>query len=398
MPVDQTRLVLLFTGASHTLFHIVAGLYLTLVLVLEREWKLPYAQLIDLWTLGALLLGLGAPIAGWLSDRVGETRLMIGFLIGMGLAGVVCGLSQSPLMLQASLAMMGLFGAVYHPVGTAWVVRNVRERGRSIAIVGICGSVGIALASLVAGGISDLAGWRAAFIVPSALMVLLGLTLLGFYVTRRVVDRDTDFAAVADPGRSDVRRVFLVLVVTMSLTSIAYHAFSALLPKWIEREVGAMLGTGLVRIGALVTAIYLAGTIGQWICGRLADRGLVWQAYATGFVLKLAAMLAATVIGGWPVVLAAFVVVFVFDGVSLVENVLIAKYTPSARRGLAYGVRNGIGIVAGPLGVQLVARLFDPTIGFTPLFQVLAVLALIMLIAALFLPAERRTVAAATSN
>lgn len=390
MPRDQSRLVLTFTGLSHALFHIVAGLYLTLVLVLEREWQISYARLIDLWTIGALLLGLGAPIAGWLSDKLGETRLMISFLIGMGIAGVLCGLSQGPGMLQASLAMMGLFGAVYHPVGTAWVVKNVTERGRSIAIVGICGSTGIALASLVAGGIADLASWRAAFIVPSALMIVLGIVLLVVYLSGTVADRDADFAVSAEPTRGDVRRVFMVLVVTMSLTSVAYHAFSALLPKWIEREIGSQLGSGLTRIGALVTVIYLAGTVGQWICGSLADRGLAWQAYVTGFALKLAAILAASMIGGWPIVIAAFVVVFVFDSVSLVENVLIARYTPSARRGLAYGIRNGIGIVAGPLGVQLVARLFDPNAGFVPLFHVLAVIALVMLIAALFLPAERR--------
>lgn len=391
---DQSRPVLMFTGASHALFHIVAGLYLTLVLVLEREWQLSYARLIDLWTLGALLLGLGAPVAGWLSDRLGETRLMIAFLFGMGLAGVLCGLSQGPGMLQASLAMMGLFGAVYHPVGTAWVVKNVTERGRSIAIIGICGSTGIALASLVAGGISDLAGWRSAFIAPSALMILLGLALLIAYLTGRVADRDVDLAAVAEPAQSDVRRVFMVLVVTMSLTSIAYHAFSAMLPKWIDREIGSQLGTGLTRIGALVTVIYLAGTVGQWICGRLADRGLAWQAYVAAFALKLAAVLAATMIGGWPIVLAAIAVVLVFDSVSLIENVLIARYTPSARRGFAYGVRNGIGIVAGPLGVQLVARLFDPNAGFVPLLHVLAAIALAMLIAALFLPGERRAAVA----
>lgn len=391
MTGDQSRLVIGFTGLSHALFHIVAGLYLTLVLVLEREWQMSYSRLIELWTMGALLLGLGAPIAGWLSDRFGEARLMISFLIGMGSAGVLCGLAQSPAMLQVSLALMGLFGAVYHPVGTAWVVKNVAQRGRSIAIVGICGSTGIALASLAAGGLADLASWRAAFIVPSALMILLGTALLATYLAGKIVDRDADFSAAAEPARTDVRRVLWVLVVTMTLTSIAYHAFSALLPKWIEREIGSQLGgSGLTRIGALVTVIYLAGTVGQWICGRLADRGLLWQTYAAAFALKLAAILAAANVGGWKIVPAALVVVFVFDSVSLVENVLIARYTPSARRGFAYGVRNGIGIVAGPLGVQLVAHLFDPTLGFTRLFHVLAVITVVLLAAALFLPAERR--------
>lgn len=390
MPTDQARLVLLFTGASHTLFHIVAGLFLTLVLVLEPVWKIPYAQLIELWTIGALLLGLGAPLAGWISDRVGETRVIITFLLGMGIAGVLCGLSEGPRSLQAALAMMGLFGAVYHPVGTAWVVKNVRDRGRSIAIVGIAGSTGIALASLVAGGISDLAGWRAAFIVPSALMIMLGLVLLAFYVAGWIVDREADVAASDEPSVADIRRAFVVLVITMSLTSVTYHAFAAMLPKWIEREIGASLGAGLTRIGALVSVIYFAGTIGQWIGGKLVDRGLTRETYAAGFALKLAMFAAAGAIGGWPIVIAALAVVLVLDLSSLIENILIARYTPSAKRGLAYGIRNGIGIVAGPLGVLLVSKLFNPVAGFRDLLLVLMGLALVMLCAALFLPHGRQ--------
>ncbi len=99
---------------------------------------------------------------------------------------------------------------------------------------------------------------------------------------------------------------------------------------------------------------------------------------------------------GWPVVAAAVVVSFVFDLSAPVENVLIARFTSSRRRGLAYGLRNGIAIVAGPLGVQLVAWLFDETTGFDALLLVLAALVLVILAAALLLPAEREAVAAQT--
>ena len=73
------------------------------------------------------------------------------------------------------------------------------------------------------------------------------------------------------------------------------------------------------------------------------------------------------------------------DGCSL----LIARYTPSRRRGLAYGIRGGIAIVAAPLGVQMVAWLFSDQAGFDRLFYALAGIVLVILLAAGFLPSSR---------
>ncbi len=394
MPHTQARAVLAFGCISHALFHIIAALFLTLVLVLQPLWKLPYNDLIALWTLGAFLLGFGAPIAGWLGDRLGETRVMIVYLVGIGGASIACSYADGPASLKWALASMGLFGAIYHPVGTAWVVRNVERQGRAIAILGISGSSGIAAASLVAAGINDIAGWRAAFAIPGAAAIVVGLALAAAYATGRIVDRSTDLARQPEPDRRDVRRAFLALVVSMTLTSLCYQAFATMLPKWIGREIGASLGQGLLGLGALVTIIYLSGAWAQLLGSTFTDRGVIKPLYVACFVLKLVALALAALVGGWPVVLAAMAMAFVFDLASLLENVLIARYTPSGRRGLAYGVRHGIAILAGPIGVQLVAQLFSESAGFVPLLQVLATIAVVILAAALMLPADRPTVIA----
>ena len=392
MASPSARPVLIFASIGHALFHILVALFVTVVLALEPLWERPYESLIALWTLGALMLGLGAPLAGWLSDRFGEVRVMIAYFFGIGTAAVLCGLADGPRSLQLALALMGLFGAIYHPVGTAWVVKNVHRRGRSIAMVGISGSIGTAVAALVAGGLADLAGWRAAFIVPGIVTLVAGIALTGAYVTGRVVDRRADVAPVVEPRRGDVRRAFVVLVVTMSLTTVAYYAFTTMLPKWVEREVGASLGDGLAGIGALVTVIYLVGATAQFVGGHYADKGLAKEVYVASFALKLGALLLAALFGGWPVVLAAILIVFVFDIAAPVENLLIAQYTPSRRRGLAYGIRGGIAIVAAPLGVQLVAWLFDDRSGFDPLLYALAGIVLVILAVSGFLPGRRRMI------
>src|SRR5690606_10644205 len=132
--------------------------------------------------------------------------------------------------------------------------KNVERQGRSIALLGMAGSAGIAAASLVAAGINDLAGWRLAFAIPGGVAVALGLALLAAYATGRVADRDGDLVQQPDAGAGDVRRAFLVLIVTMTLASLSYQAFATMLPKWIGREIGVTLGQGLFGLGALVTA------------------------------------------------------------------------------------------------------------------------------------------------
>jgi MFS family permease len=382
-------LVLVFAGLGHALFHVLAALFLTLALVLAPAWHLDYSDLIATWTLGAFLLGAAAPIAGWLSDRVGETRLMIVFFLGIGASSILCGLADRPETLRWSLSGVGIFGAIYHPVGTAWVVKNVRRRGQSIAAVGLAGSIGLAFSSLIAGALSDLAGWRIAFIAPGAISAAGGLLLSAAYWTGRVVDRDTDLFPTAAPAMGrNVRRAFLALIISVTLTTLIYHAFSTMLPKWMEREVGVALGGGLTRIGALVTFIYLAGASAQFVGGHFADHGKAREIYLASFVMKFAALMLASLAGGFPVVLAAIAIACVFDVAAPVENVLIARYTPTHRRGLAYGAQHGIAIVSAPLGVGLVALLYDPATGFAKLLFAMAAIAAMILIAASFLPRE----------
>ena len=63
------RVTLAFSCLGHAYMHLFTAFYFVIVLALEADWELPYHELIELWTLGALLVGLGAIPAGWLSDR-----------------------------------------------------------------------------------------------------------------------------------------------------------------------------------------------------------------------------------------------------------------------------------------------------------------------------------------
>lgn len=389
MRFDSSRLAIALACTGHFIVHVLIALYVTIVLLLEREWALPYDRLIALWAPGALMIGLGAPFAGWLSDRWGEARVMVVFFVGAGAATILAGLAQSPVQLAVCLTLLGLFASIYHPVGTSWAIRNAARRGKVIGIVGLVGGFGAAFASLIAGGLSDLIDWRAAFIVPGAVSVAAGGLLLRALGSGRLVERHGDLSPEPEASRADQLRAFAVLAVNMLLFSTVYWAFVTALPKWLSSGPGGSLGQGLFALGALVTLVYLVGNTAQLVGGALIDRWSAKRVYVLGFLVKLPALIVAAYLGGWPILFAAMVIVFMLDLGAPAESILIARYAPQHRRGLAYGIRNGAGLVAAPLGVQLVAWFYGWFEGFAWLFLTLAALVLVMLLTALFLPADR---------
>jgi MFS family permease len=291
--------------------------------------------------------------------------------------------------MQVALAAVGLFGAIYHPVGTCWIVRHAPAQGRAIAIVGAFGGVGVAAASLVAGLLTDLIDWRAAFFVPGAVLLLCGFALLIASWRGDIVDLSSDRQPPSPSQGARVRVTVALLVVAMSLTSVAWYAFQTMLPKWLGREVGASLGSGLIGIGSLVAGVYLVATLAQFVGGHYADRGRTKEVYVASFILKLVAIAVASQLGGWPVVVAAIFIALVFDVAAPIENILIARHTPPGQRGLAYGLRHGMAIVSAPLGVQLVSWTYDESRGFGMLLAAMAAIVVVILVAALLLPSDR---------
>ena len=55
--------------------------------------------------------------------------------------------------------MIGLFGAIYHPVGIAWLVACAKKQGMALGINGVFGSIGSALAPVFVGLMIDFVSW-----------------------------------------------------------------------------------------------------------------------------------------------------------------------------------------------------------------------------------------------
>ena len=73
-----------------------------------------------------------------------------------GFSLVAAGFAPNLIVLAIALFALGMFAAIYHPVGTAMLIEQATTRGRSLAFNGVCGNLGAALAA----GITARAGRR----------------------------------------------------------------------------------------------------------------------------------------------------------------------------------------------------------------------------------------------
>ena len=151
---------------AFTCTHMFTVLYATAVLHLPQVFGLPYGELLSLSSLGLVLFGVAALPAGWLGDRWSQVGMMVIFFLGIGAGAIVTGLADGPDMIFAGLTMIGLFAAIYHPVGIAWIVASARKRGMSLGINGVFGNAGNSLAPVFVGVMIDYFSWRAAFLIP----------------------------------------------------------------------------------------------------------------------------------------------------------------------------------------------------------------------------------------
>ncbi len=97
---------------------------------------------------------------------------------------ILVALSTNFLTLAASLLALGIFSAIYHPIGSSMIVANTTQLGRALGINGVWGNMGAAFASGITGAIAISFGWRAAFLVPGALLILSGLAFMRYVKER----------------------------------------------------------------------------------------------------------------------------------------------------------------------------------------------------------------------
>src|SRR5215472_17340661 len=136
------------------------------------------------WVISAYMLSFVALLlaAGSYADRHGRKRATLIGLAVFAVASGLCGLAQSALTLDLGRALQGIGASLLVPAGLAIINHSfaAHERAKAYAFWGSC--LGIALTSgpIVGGLVTDLFGWRWAFLINLPICTTLFIAIAAF--------------------------------------------------------------------------------------------------------------------------------------------------------------------------------------------------------------------------
>jgi MFS family permease len=390
--MTTSRSMTLLLNLGHALDHLLMLIFPTVVLAMGTELGRGYAELLPLSLGGFIAFGACSIPAGWLADRWSRTGVMTVFFFGIGAASVLTGFASGPSQIALGLTLIGVFAAIYHPVGIAMLVANRDNVGRVLGVNGVFGNVGVAFSALMAGALAEAAGWRAAFIVPGAIAICAGVAfaLLGREAPRGVPARR---AAQARLSRADLARVFAVLTVATACGGVIFNATTISMPKVFDERLVALTHSTF-GIGILVCGVYLIAAMAQLCVGWWLDHKSLKSVFVPVVALQVPLLALAGTMDNYLMLATAVAMMFFVFGQIPINDAMIARYTSEAWRARAYAVRYVVSFGASALAVPLVAWIYKSSGDFRLLYYVLGTLAFVTFTAALVFPADEEKAAA----
>ncbi len=407
--MTRDRAYFLLLNIGHFLDHLFTLIFATVVaLALIREWGVGYAELLVYATPGFFAFGVFALPAGWLADRWSRDGMMCVFFIGIGLTAIITGFAQTPLQVGFGLFVIGMFAAIYHPVGLAIVTMKWRNTGMRIAMNGVWGNLGVASAALITGYLIDHGGWRLAFMLPGVFSICVGIAY--FALTRSDISADRAApkpaaargAAMTADHRALLLQVSGIVFLTTAVSSIIFQSTTFALPKifderlqglagdlsiWLSGAAEGDQGDVATVVGTLAFVVFTVASLAQLLVGSMLDRfgpRRVFMIMAT-MQLVFFSLMPGRVDGLALAVAMGFM--FGAFGQIPINDFMIGKMASGTHRARIYGIRYVVSFTVLAVALPLIAYVYD-TWGFDTLFRILAGAALVILVAVAVLPRQ----------
>ena len=387
---DQTarRRSIAFLNIAHGFDHYVLLIYPTVVIGLEVVYGRPYSELIALSSAAFVAFGIFSLPAGWLADRWSRRNMMAAFYLGCGLSLIAVALAPNLVVLSIAMFAIGIFAAIYHPVGMAMLIEAASAQGgtmgRTLAFNGVCGNLGVSLAAGISGALAWWISWRAAFYVPAALLLIMGIVYLKLTPDdRHHASKRQSKAAVPLTAKLMAVMFGLFLVIALS-AGLVFNVLTIALPKIVDE--GMVKGVPLVLVGSVATAVLLCGALAQLAIGRLVERFAPHYLFAVVTCLGFAGNFWASQADGIPLMIALAVAIAAIYAQVTVNDIILARYTADAWRGRVYAVRYFTLFISSGIAIGMIA-LLHKTGGFGLVLGANAAVALVMFLTTLGLTA-----------
>jgi MFS family permease len=371
-------------NVAHAFDHMFLLIFATAVATIAADFG--FAQWEDLMPYGVgafAMFGLCSLPAGRLGDLWGRRRMMLVFFFGMGVATLLVALARSAWQLGAALTLLGVFAAIYHPVGIPMLVQRSTRPGLTIGLNGLSGNLGVALSAVVTGTLLKYAGWHVAFVVPALASLACGVLFA------LVAPHETIAPARRAPTRvmldkRSLAHIFAVVTIASVSGSLLFN-FTTNGNGELLRERLRGIVDDPAALGALLALVYVAGAFTQVGVGLLLDRVSLKKLYAWIVAAQAPLFVLAARADGWALyALMVLFMVAVFGAIPFTDA-MIVRYVDDRMRSRVSGMRLAVAFGVSSLAVWLLGPLVKAA-GFQTLLLVMAAIALVTLCIVMLLP------------
>ncbi len=380
------KIASLLLNLGHALDHLFLLIFATAVSAIATEFGVGRWEDMMPYTVGAFVMfGLGSIPAGRLGDLWGRRQMMLVFFFGMGLSAMGVALTQTPLQMGIALTVLGVFSAIYHPVGIPMLVQKAERPGLTIGVNGLAGNLGIALAALSTGFLVAWQGWRMAFIVPGVVSILCGF-LFAWTAPNETSAPAKKKSTVVQLPKQLAWRTFAVMVATSTTTSLLFNITTNGNTQLLAERLDGLVNDP-TRLGMLLAVIYAVASLAQLVVGRLLDWLPVKPLFFAVLFLQIVSFALASQTTGWVWYVAAIgYMVMVFAAIPF-SDTMVVRYIDDAMRSRVSGTRIAISFGISSLAVYSLGP-FVKASGFTQLMVAASCVAALGALIVLFLPNE----------
>ena len=386
----------LYLNIGHLLDHFMMLIFAKAAFDAGREFGLSYEEIIVYGTLGVVLFGAAAPLAGWLADKYSRAILITIYPFGLSLGAMLAAFSSSTEMLGISLGVVGFFAAIYHPVGIAMITKRPGKVGLRLGINGVWGNMGVALAPILTGFLIAYADWRLGFIIPALMCLSFGISQLFAFIEldetrpQTAKMKNNKSVSVLTEGWQTV--LLCLSIVTLS-GGFIFGSLTFLIPRIFEVNM-LQISNDVAITGLLAGLVYAIASFSQIGTGWLVDKvppKFVLSAMGLGQLIFIYIASQSSDYGLLFIMLAAMIFVF---GQVPITDVILVKYVKDSWRGRVLSIKFMVNLSAGASVLPITSILLKNGYDFSFVLQCLALLSVSVIISGLFLPNKTSTLKA----
>ena len=390
MTIKNKHVADIYLNISHFIDHFIMLIFAKAAYDAGREFGLGYEEIIVFGVLGFILFGAAAPIASILANKYSRSVLMVIFHFGIGISAIICSFASTPWELSIGLGLIGVFAAIFHPVGIAMLLKNSKKLGYRLGINGVFGNMGVAAAPLITGFLLLISDWKLSFILPGIACILYGVIFLlalrdepKAVQTEKTNERDDVFAP-------QWRRALLALALTTTSGGFIFGAMTFIIPRYFELQLTGITSSVAVT-GLIASMVYAIAGFTQIGAGLLIDR---FPAKPILFVIGVGQVififLASTVSDLQLFFVTLLATSFVFGQIPIIDTIM-SRYIPDKARGNVLSVKFALNLGAGASVLPISSLMLKNGYDLSSLFTVMSFMAMFVVLASLILPSGQRT-------